>query len=459
MFGGIYMEKTNAWTKIKSKKDVMDFCDEYIDFLNNSKTERVCVNTCISLAENAGFKPFDNFESLQPGDKVYMLNRGKNIVLAVIGTDDILNGLSLVASHIDSPRLDLKPIPLYEDSNLTLFKTHYYGGIKKYQWTAIPLSMIGVVVKKDLSVINVNIGENEGDPVFTVTDLLPHLSQDQMTKKMSEAFTGEDLNILIGSMPSDCEKDKFKQTIIDILKEKYNISEEDFISAELEIVPNFKASTVGLDRSLVGSYGHDDRVCAYTSLKSIFDMDTPNKTALCFLADKEEVGSMGNTGMKSGFLESFIAELILKTKGEFNDIYLRRVLANSLCLSSDVTAATDPTYKSVNEPMNSANIGEGVAICKYTGARGKTSTSDASAEFVGLIRKIFDDNDIVWQICELGKVDQGGGGTVAQYIANLNVDTIDVGVPLLSMHAPYEIAGKADIYYTYLAYKAFYNYK
>ena len=453
------MEKTNAWTKINSKNEVMNFCDKYIDFLNASKTERICVNQCVKLAENAGFKAFDNTESLHPGDKVYMLNRGKNIVLAVIGKEDISNGLSIVASHIDSPRLDLKPVPLYEDSNLTLFKTHYYGGIKKYQWTAIPLSLIGVVVKKDCSIIEVNIGENDGDPVFTVTDLLPHLAQEQMDKKMSQAFTGEDLNVLIGSIPSDSEKDKFKQTITDILKEKYDIDEDDFVSAELEIVPNFKAVTVGLDRSLVGSYGQDDRVCAYTSLRAIFDIENPEKTCICFLADKEEVGSMGNTGMQSGFLEGFIAELILKTKGEYNDIYLRRVLSASRCLSSDVTAATDPTYKSVNEPMNSANVGEGVAICKYTGARGKSSTSDANAEFVGLIRKIFDDNGVVWQICELGKVDQGGGGTVAQYIANLNVDTIDVGVPLLSMHAPFEIAGKADIYSAYLGYKAFYGFK
>lgn len=452
------MEKANAWDKIDSKENIMNFCDKYIDFLNSSKTERLCVNTCIKLAEANGFKNFDEAETLKSGDKVYAINRNKNIVLCVIGSDDILDGISIVASHIDSPRLDLKPVPLYEDSNLTLFKTHYYGGIKKYQWTAIPLSMIGVVIKKDGTAIDINIGENEGDPVFTVTDLLPHLAQDQMSKKVSDAFTGEDLNLLIGSIPSDCEKDKFKQTILDILKNKYDIEESDFISAELEIVPNFKAATVGLDRSLVGSYGQDDRVCAYTSLKAILDINSPKKTAICFLADKEEVGSMGNTGMQSAFFEKFVAEAILKSKGEYNDLYLKKVLANSLCLSSDVTAATDPTYKSVNEPMNAANIGEGVAICKYTGARGKSSTSDANAEFVGLIRRIFDENDVTWQICELGKVDQGGGGTVAQYIANRNIDTIDVGVPLLSMHAPFEIASKADIYSAYLGYKAFYNF-
>lgn len=452
------MEKINAWTKLKNKDEVMDFCDGYIEYLNSSKTERLCVSSSEKLVKAAGFKRFDEFSELKPGDRVYALNRAKNIIMAVVGSEPISNGTSIVAAHIDSPRLDLKPVPLYEDSNLTLFKTHYYGGIKKYQWTAIPLSMIGVVVKNDGSIIDVNIGENAGDPVFTVTDLLPHLAQEQMSKKMSGAFTGEDLNVLIGSVPSDCEKDRYKQTILDILKEKYSIEEEDFISAELEIVPNFKASTVGLDKSLVGAYGQDDRVCAYTALKAICDVKTPARTCICYLADKEEIGSMGNTGMKSRFFENFLAELAAKIDVSYNDLLLRKVLSSSMCLSSDVTAATDPTYKSVNEPLNSANIGEGVALCKYTGARGKSSTSDANAEFVGLIRKIFNDNDVVWQICELGKVDQGGGGTVAQYIANLDIDTLDVGVPLLSMHAPFEIAGKVDIYNAYIGYKSFYEY-
>lgn len=451
------MEKVNSWTKLKHD-DVMCFCDKYIDYLNNSKTERLAVKNAEKLALESGFKPFDAAEKLKPGDKVYFKNRGKNIVLAVIGSDDITKGTAIVAAHIDSPRLDLKPAPLYEDSNMTLFKTHYYGGIKKYQWTAIPLSLIGVVIKTDGTCIEVNIGENEGDPVFTVTDLLPHLAQEQMVKKMSEAFTGEDLNVLIGSIPADSEKDKYKQTIIDILKEKYGIDEDDFASAELEIVPQFKAASVGLDRSLVGSYGQDDRVCAYTALKAILETNTPKRTAVCFLADKEEIGSMGNTGMKSRFFENFLAEMIFKIKGEYNDLYLRRTLSASMCLSSDVAAAVDPNYKSVCEPMNSAYLGQGISICKYTGARGKSSTSDANAEFVGLIRKILDDNHIDWQMCELGRVDLGGGGTVAQYIANLDVDTIDVGVGLLSMHAPFEIASKADVYSAYKAYKAFYAY-
>ena len=450
------MEKVSSWTKL-SQGDVMSFCDGYIDYLNASKTERLAVKNAEEIAKNAGFKHFDDVTSLKAGDKIYYKNRGKNIVLAVIGTDEITDGTSIVAAHIDSPRLDIKPSPLYEDSNMTLFKTHYYGGIKKYQWTAIPLSLIGVVVKTDGSIIEVNIGENEGDPVFTVTDLLPHLAQEQMVKKISEAFTGEDLNLLVGSIPSDSEKDKYKATIIDILKDKYNISEEDFASSELEVVPQFKAASVGLDKSMIGAYGQDDRVCAYTALKAITDISTPKKTAICFLADKEEVGSMGNTGMQSRFFENFLAELINKVKGEYNDLYLRRLLSSSMCLSSDVAAAVDPNYKSVNEPLNSAYFGNGISICKYTGARGKSSTSDANAEFVGKIRKIFDENGIDWQMCELGRCDLGGGGTVAQFIANLDVDTIDVGVGLLSMHAPYEISSKADVYSAYKAYKAFYN--
>lgn len=451
------MDKTNSWTKF-NHDEVMDFCNKYIDYLNNSKTERLCVKNAEKIAKEAGFVPFESANSLNPGDKVYIKNREKNILLAVIGSDDIVTGTSIVAAHIDSPRLDLKPTPLYEDSNTVLFKTHYYGGIKKYQWTAIPLSVIGVVIKPDGTCIDVNIGENEGDPVLTVTDLLPHLAQEQMTKKMSEAFTGEDLNVLAGSIPSEAESDKYKTTILDILKKKYDIDEADFASAELEIVPSFKATGVGLDNSLVGAYGQDDRVCAYTALKAITDIEKPSKTAICYLADKEEIGSMGNTGMQSRFFENALSEIILKVKGEYNDIFLKRCLSASKCLSSDVAAGVDANYKSVSESMNSALLGAGISICKYTGARGKSGTSDANAEFVALIRKILDDAEIDWQICELGRVDLGGGGTVAQFIANLDVDTIDVGVPLLSMHSPFEIASKADIYSAYKAYKAFYNY-
>lgn len=452
------MEKTSSWTKL-NHKEVMTFCDKYIDFLGSSKTERLCVKNAEAMAIDAGFCQFEPSMKLTPGDKIYIKNRDKNMLLVVIGSEAPEKGVAIVASHIDSPRLDLKPSPIYEDSNSVLLKTHYYGGIKKYQWTAIPLSLIGVVAKPDGSVIDINIGENEGDPVFTVTDLLPHLAQEQMAKKLSEAFTGEDLNVLAGSLPSHEEKDKYKSTIVNMIKEKYNIDEADFASAELELVPQFSAKSVGLDKSLVGSYGQDDRVCAYTSLMAILETKCPQKTAVCYLADKEEIGSMGNTGMQSRFFENALSEIIAAVKGDYSDLYLRRCLSASWCLSSDVAAAVDANYKSVNEEMNSAHLGAGIAICKYTGARGKSGTSDANAEYVALVRRIFDESNVDWQMCELGRVDLGGGGTVAQYVANLNVDTIDVGVGLLSMHSPFEIASKADIYSAYKAYKAFFEYK
>ena len=448
------MKYENSW-QCAEKETIMSFNDGYIKYLDNSKTERLCVNYSVKLAEENEYVNIDSVDKVTPGMKVYKVNRAKNIILAVAGSDDILDGMNIVASHIDSPRLDLKPNPLYEDGKLTLFKTHYYGGIKKYQWTAIPLSLIGVVVLTDGTVKEISVGENENEPKFTVTDLLPHLAQDQMSKTMSKAFTGEDLNVLVGSIPAECEKNKFKQNILDILENKYGIQEDDFISAELEIVPSFKACSIGLDSSMVGAYGQDDRVCAYTSLKAIFDTDSPKRTSVCYLADKEEVGSMGNTGMKSRFFENFVAELIYKMKGDYNDLYIRKTLTNSMCLSSDVAAAADPTYKSVNEEHNTAYIGGGVAFCKYTGGRGKSSTSDANAEYVAKIRNIFDNANVCWQICELGKVDQGGGGTVAQYIANLDIETIDCGVPVLSMHAPLEVTGKADVYSAYLGYRAF----
>lgn len=455
------INQKDAW-RCAPKEKIMQFADGYIDFLNNCKTERLCTSYFEEIIKKQGYKNIDEIpenEKLNPGDKVYKVNRGKNLTFAVVGREDILNGVLLSAAHIDSPRLDLKPNPIYEDSNTVLFKTHYYGGIKKYQWTAIPLSLIGVVALKDGTVKNINIGECDDDPVFTVTDLLPHLAAEQMDKKLGKAFTGEDLNVIIGSIPSDSEKDKYKSAICDLIKEKYGINESDFVSAELEIVPSFKAKSVGLDKSLVGAYGQDDRVCAYTSAIAAAECENPQKTCICFLADKEEIGSMGNTGMQSRFFENFVAELIFKTKGNYNDLYIRKCLSNSMCLSSDVTNAVDPTYKSVNEEKNAAFLGRGVALCKYTGARGKSSTSDANAEYVAKIRAIFDNSNVAWQICELGKADVGGGGTVAQFIANLNVDTIDCGVPLLSMHAPFEISSKADVYSAYMAYKAFYAYK
>ena len=451
------MERKSAWEKIDDKKTVFDFCKGYIKYLDLGKTERLCVEYSKELAEEMGFKNIDNIEKLEAGMKVYKINRAKNIVLSVIGSEDIEKGFNLVAAHIDSPRLDLKQIPLYEDSNMAMFKTHYYGGIKKYQWTAIPLSLIGVIVKEIGEIVNVNIGEDDEDPVFTISDLLPHLAADQMEQKLSKAFTGEDLNVLAGSIPSDSEKDKYKENVMGLLKDKYGICEEDFISAELELVPNFKARNLGLDSSMIAAYGHDDRVCAYTALKAIFDTENPKRTSVCFLADKEEIGSMGCTGMQSRFFENFVAEMIDKLKDSYSELMLKRAISASMCLSSDVTCAMDPNFKSVSEPMNSAYLGEGVAFAKFTGARGKSSTSDANAEFVAKIRKILNDAGVAWQMAELGKVDQGGGGTVAQYIANLDMDTIDCGVPLLSMHAPYEVASKVDIYMAYKAYGAFFR--
>lgn len=451
------MERKSAWDKISDKKIVYDFCEDYIKYLDEGKTERKCVEYSRRLAQKAGFVDIDSVSELSCGMKVYKINRGKNIVLAVIGSDDIEKGFNLVAAHIDSPRIDLKQIPLYEDSGIAMMKTHYYGGIKKYQWTAIPLSLIGVVVKEDGTAIDINIGEDKNDPIFTISDLLPHLASEQMTKTMSKVFTGEDLNVIVGSIPGDYEKDKCRENILSLLKDKYDISEEDFISAELELVPAFGARSLGFDSSMIAAYGHDDRVCAYTALEAILHTERPQRTSVCFLADKEEIGSDGCTGMQSRFFENFIAEMINLMKDNYSELMLKRALSSSMCLSSDVTCAFDPNYKSVSEPLNSAYMGEGVAFSKFTGSRGKSSTSDANAEFVAKIRRILNEADVAWQMTELGKVDQGGGGTVAKFIANLDMDTIDCGVPLLSMHAPYEVASKVDIYMAFKAYKAFYR--
>ena len=450
------MNNLNAWN-IYTKDEIFDYCDNYINFLNKGKTERLCVEYFKAEAEKNGFKNIDDATTLKTGDKIYKINRNKSIALAVIGQKDISDGTNIIASHIDSPRLDLKPNPLYEDSNLALFKTHYYGGIKKYQWVSVPMSLIGVVVLKDGSVIDVNIGENAGDPVLTISDLLIHLASEQMGKKASEVIGGEDLNLIIGSIPDNCEKDKFKSTVLNILKDKYGFEEDDFSSAELEAVPSFKATCVGLDRSMIGAYGQDDRVCAYTSYTALLNANNPERTSICMLADKEEIGSMGTTGMEAMFFDDFIIELIYKTKGEYNHFMLRNCLSKSYCLSADVAGATDPTFKSVMESSNASYFGGGIALVKYTGARGKSSASDANAEYVAKIRGMLDKNNIPWQICELGKVDAGGGGTVAKFIANKGADTLDCGVPVLSMHSPFELTSKADVYATYNAYKAFYE--
>ncbi len=425
------------------------YCEGYKHYLDCAKTEREAVTEAIRLAEEQGFCAYRRGMTLAEGDKVYYNNRGKSLFLAVIGTNPMAEGVSIAAAHIDSPRLDLKPNPLYEDQGFAYFDTHYYGGIKKYQWVAMPLSLHGVLVKKDGSAVTVAIGDQEQDPVFCVTDLLPHLAADQMKRNASEIVKGEDLNILIGSRPflGDDSSEAVKLNILNLLFEKYDITEEDFLSAELEAVPAHNARDVGFDRSMVGAYGHDDRVCAYPALTAIFALEKPAYTAVTVLADKEEVGSDGNTGMQSAALSNFIADLAaaFDTEG-------RHVLQNSLCLSADVNVAFDPIYPEVVERRNCAFLNRGVVLTKYTGARGKSGTSDASAELMGFFRRNMDENSVLWQIGELGRVDIGGGGTVAKYIANLDVNTVDLGVPVLSMHAPFEIVSKTDVY---MAHKAF----
>ncbi len=428
------------------------FCEEYKVFLNQSKTEREAVRYVLARMEENGFVPFTCGMELKAGDRVYFNNRGKAVILATIGTKPITEGVRLNAAHIDSPRLDMKQHPLYENTELAYFKTHYYGGIKKYQWTAIPLSLHGVIIRADGTCVEVNIGEDENDPVFCISDLLPHLATDQMKRTLHEGIKGEELNIIIGSRPfkDDKESELVKLGIMQILHEKYGIIEDDFISAELEAVPAFKAKDVGFDRSMIGSYGHDDRVCAYTAFQAALACKNPTYTSVTILTDKEETGSDGNTGLCSSYLKYFIEDLAecFGAKGH-------RVLSASKCLSADVNAAFDPTFPEVLERNNTAYFNHGVCVTKFTGARGKSGTSDASAEFVGEIRRLLDGKGVIWQTGELGKVDQGGGGTVAAYIANLDVDTIDMGVPVLSMHAPYELVAKTDVYSAYLAFMAF----
>ncbi len=427
------------------------YCEGYKRFLDAAKTEREAVCEAIRQAEAKGFRPFVRGQALKAGDKVYFNNRGKSLFVAVIGEKPIEEGVSIAAAHIDSPRLDLKPNPLYEDHSLAYFDTHYYGGIKKYQWVAMPLSLHGVIVRKDGTSVTVSIGDDANDPVFCVSDLLPHLAADQMKRTASDLIKGEDLNVLIGSRPfmGDESSEAVKLNVLNILFEKYGIIEADFLSAELEVVPAFGARDVGLDRSLIGAYGHDDRVCAYPALTAIFDLDRPAYTALTVLADKEEVGSDGNTGMQSASLKYFIADLAAAFGTE-----CRHVLQNSMCLSADVNVAFDPLYPEVTEQRNCAFLNRGIVLTKYTGARGKSGTSDASAELMGFFRKNMDDNAVLWQVGELGKVDIGGGGTVAKYIANLDINTVDLGVPVLSMHAPFEIVSKTDVYMAHRAFLA-----
>ena len=456
----LFNKKENGWLKVDEEKNklIMNFSDEFIYFLNKGKTERECASFAKKMLNENGFKCICEYERLNPGDKVYYINKNKSVYAAIIGNQKVEDGLNIVGAHIDSPRLDLKPNPLYEEGGFAYFKTHYYGGIKKYQWTTIPLAIHGVVIKTNGEKVTINIGEDEEDPIFTITDLLPHLAQEQMERKLKEGVKGEDLNLLIGSRPYNDKdiEEKVKLNILNILNKKYGIVEEDFLSAELELVPAFKARSLGFDSSMVAGYGQDDRVCAYTAIRGLLDTKSPEKTAVMILSDKEEIGSVGNTGMESLIFDYFISEILNKT-GENKPDLIRKVFCNSRMLSSDVDAGYDPIYASVSDTKNAGYLGKGIAVVKYTGARGKSGASDANAELVAEIRKMLNDNNISYQLTELGKVDVGGGGTIAYILANKGVDVIDCGVPVLSMHAPYEVTSKYDIYCAYETYRAFWN--
>lgn len=461
------MEKKNAWKKYKEEdlKKLNDLCDDYKRFLTVAKTERESANEIIKRAEEKGYQDLEEYiregKRILPGDKIYVNNKGKAVALFRIGTEPITNGMNILGAHIDSPRIDLKANPLYEEDGFAYFDTHYYGGIKKYQWVTLPLALHGVVIKKDGTKIDINIGEKEDDPVFGITDLLPHLAAEQMKKESAKLIEGENLDIIIGNKPlsntseeKNDKKEEIKSNILNILKEKYDITEDDFLSAEIEAVPAGKARDFGLDRSMIMSYGQDDRVCAYTSLEAFLQVEDTKKTISCILVDKEEIGSVGATGMESHFFDNAIAE-ICALMGNESSLAVRRVLNHSKMLSSDVNAAYDPLYKSVMEKRNSSQFGHGLVFCKYTGARGKSGSNDANAEYIAELRKIMDEENIAFQISELGKVDAGGGGTIAYILANYNVEVIDCGVGVLSMHAPWEVTSKSDIYEAYQGYIAF----
>jgi len=456
------MKKESGWVRMEKKeKDIFSFCKGYMDFLGNAKTERGAVSEILKIAEKNNFKNIKNLKNLKPNMRVYAMNREKNIALAVIGKKPVENGLNIIVSHIDSPRLDLKPNPLYEDKDagVALFKTHYYGGIRKYHWVNVPLALHGKIIKRNGEPVDIKIGENPDEPVFIIPDLLPHLSKKvQDERKLPEGIKGEELNILVGSIPVKDKnvKEKIKIAVLEKLNKKYGITEEDFVSAELEAVPATTPRDIGFDKSMIGAYGQDDRICAYTSLVAVNETKTPEKTCVALFVEKEEIGSDGNTGMKSMFFEEFVSELIRLTT-DYSEIKVKKALSNSKALSGDVNAAIDPTFKDVFEPRNSSKLGFGIVLTKYTGGGGKYSASDASAEYVGKIRKLFNDKKISWQTGELGKVDEGGGGTVAKYLAEYNMDVLDCGPPILAMHAPYEVSSKADVYSAYEAYKAFFG--
>ena len=455
------MEKKNAWTSYRKRetKTVLSLNEDYKKFLSASKTERLAAENSIIAAEKAGFVNLQTIiaegREIKPGDKIYAVWMKKTAALFVIGEEPLTAGMNILGAHIDSPRLDIKQVPLYEDKEFAYLDTHYYGGIKKYQWVTLPLAIYGVIVKKDGTVVNVAVGDKDGDPVLCITDLLPHLGADQMKKGAANVIEGEDLNVMIGSRPLEGEeKEAVKAQLLKFFKDTYDIEEDDFLSAELEIVPAGAARDLGFDRSMVIGYGHDDRVCAYTSLRAILETPAPKKTAVCLLTDKEEIGSVGATGAQSFFFENTVAE-ILNLMGETNNLAVRHALSRSRMISSDVSAGFDPIYPGVNESKNSAFLGHGICFNKFTGARGKSGSNDANAEYVAVIRKIMDDNKVAFQTCELGKVDRGGGGTIAYISAKYGMEVIDAGVPVLSMHAPWEVVSKADVYEAVKCYKAF----
>jgi aspartyl aminopeptidase len=451
----LFYEQKNGYDLIDAKEAVAveRYAEGYKAFLNESRTEREAVRNAIALAEQAGFVPFEAGMAVKPGMKLYRSNRGKALLLAVVGKKSLAEGCTVAAAHVDAPRLDLKQLPLYEDSEFAYFKTHYYGGIKKYQWVTIPLELHGVVALKSGETVEVVIGREKDDPQFVITDLLPHLAGEQMQKKGPEIIKGEALNVVIGTAPyADEGKERVKLAVMSILSERYGVTEEDFLSAELEVVPGFDVRDIGLDRSLIGGYGHDDRSCAYAELRAMLDLQDPGTTAVCILADKEEIGSEGTSGMQSAAFDCFMADLCAA-----EGVELRRCFEKSLCISADVCNAFDPVYPEVSDKHNNAKANYGMGISKYTGARGKSGTNDADAETVARLRKIFADAGVIWQMAELGKVDQGGGGTVAMYMARRNISTIDAGVPVLSMHAPFEVVSKFDCYMTWKGVKAVYE--
>lgn len=450
------MYAKNIWEKASPEKvnDIFAFGEDYKEFLSECKTERLCVKRALALAEEKGFKDISTFTELKEGDKVYQINKNKNIVLYRIGKKPLNEGLRILGAHIDSPRLDVKQNPLYEKNNFALLDTHYYGGIKKYQWVTIPLALHGVVVKKDGTSVPVMIGEDPADPVLGISDLLIHLSADQLSKTAAKVIEGEDLDLTLGSIPAQVKDNKVKETILNILKDKYGMEEEDFLSAEIEVVPAGKARDYGIDRSMVAGYGHDDRVCAYTSLRAILDTEAGEYTTCCILVDKEEIGSVGATGAQSLFFENSVAKLLVLS-GDHNWLSVREAMSNSKMLSSDVSAGFDPLFPSVNDEKNAAYFGNGIVFNKYTGSRGKSGSNDANPEYVAWVRNVMDENSVHFQTAELGKVDQGGGGTIAYILGNYDMNVLDAGIAVLNMHAPMEIVSKADVYEAYLAYKAF----